>query len=167
LGQVDFRRLPWILGSFLLRDVSEELFKSGTPSLLPSLALAFACYAMLFYGLAPNLRFPGMWLVGLGSLLNLLVIVLNQGRMPVFVARLSPVEQARELARLAVSLNHQLLAPGARLPFLSDLFKWSFLQRKPLMFSAGDVLISLGVSWLILRVSLRGFPASGIDGRMG
>lgn len=166
LGQVDFRRLPWILASFILRDGAEELFKPETPILLASLTLALACYALLFYGLAPNLRLPGMWMVGLGSLMNFVVIVLNQGRMPVSLTPLTPEEKARELVRLATCINHQVLSPGAGLPFLSDLFKWTFLQRRPLMFSAGDVLISLGVSWLILRVSLRGSPAEGVNGRM-
>jgi len=166
LGRVDFQRLPWILASFILRDVSEELFKSSPPALWSSLLLAFSCYAMLFYGLIPNLRFPGMWMAGAGSLSNFLVIVLNQGRMPVSMAPLAPAEQAHEIARLATSINHQVLAPGVRLPFLADLFKWTFLQPKPLMFSVGDALVTLGVSWLILRVSASGFPASANDGRI-
>lgn len=167
LGQVDLQRLPWILASFIIRDVSEELWKSETPALWASLLLAFVCYALLFYGLAPNLRFPGMRAVWVGSLLNFVVIVLNQGRMPVSIESLTPAEQAQELSRLSASINHQLLASNAKMRPLSDLFKWSFLQKRPLMFSAGDVLICLGVAWLILRVSLRGFPVSGNDGRIG
>ena len=167
LGQIDFRRLPWILASFVVRDASEELFKSSSPPLAGSLALAFVCYGILFYGLWPNLELPGMRMVALGSISNLVVILANEGRMPVSVANLSPADQARELARLAVSINHQVLAPGARLPFLADLFKWTFLQPKPLMFSVGDVLISLGVSWLMLRVSLRGSPAKTARDTMG
>ena len=167
LAQLDFKRLTWILGSFILRDASEELFKSSAPPLAGSLSLAFACYAMFFYGLAPNLRLPGMGAVALGSLMNFAVIVANQGRMPVSVANLSPADQAREISRLAVSINHQVLAPGARLPFLADLFKWTFLQPKPLLFSVGDLLTSLGVAWLMLRVSLSGSPASAPHDTMG
>lgn len=167
LGDLDFRRLPWMLASFILRDGAEELFKSKPPELLSSMLLAFACYALFFYGLYPNLRFPGMWAVALGSALNFVVIVLNQARMPVSVTPLSLAEQIREIARLSTSINHQLLDPVARLPFLSDLFKWTFLQAKPAMFSVGDILITTGVSWLMLRVSLRGFPPSGNDGRIG
>lgn len=166
LGQLDFKRLPWLLASFLLRDLSEELFRSQPPTLAASMLLAFACYALLFYGLYPNIRLPGVWAVGAGSALNFLVIVANQGRMPVSVAPLTPAEQVREMARLATSINHQLLVESARVPFLADLFRWSFLQRRPVMFSAGDALIDLGVSWLMLRWSLRGFPASGNDGRI-
>ena len=167
LGQVDFKRLPWILASFIVRDASEELFKSSAPPLAGSLVLAFVCYGLLFYGLWPNLRLPGMRAVALGSLSNLVVILANQGRMPVSVANLGPVDRARELARLSVSINHQVLVPGTRLPFLADLYKWTFLQPKPLMFSVGDVLISLGVSWLMLWVSLRGSPAKTHRDTMG
>lgn len=158
LGRLDFKRLGWILASFVLRDASEMLFPSVSPNPFWSLLLAFACYAMLFYGLLPNLRLPGIWLVAAGSALNFLVIVTNQGRMPVSVAPLSSAEQAREMARLSGSINHRLLAQGAKLPFLADLFKWSFLQPRPVMFSVGDVLISVGVSWLLLRWSLAPFP---------
>lgn len=167
LGQVDFRRLPWILASFVLRDASEEVFRSDPPGLASSMLLAFACYGMLFYGLYPNLRLPGMRTAAAGCALNLLVIVLNQGRMPVSVARLTPAQQVQEIHRLATSINHQLLLPGARLPFLADLFKWSFLRKTPALFSVGDILLALGVSWLVLCVSLRRFPASGNDGRIG
>lgn len=166
LADLDFRRLPFMLASFILRDGAEELFSSKPPEIWASVALALACYALLFYGIYPNLRFPGMWAVGAGSALNLAVILANQARMPVSVAPLTAVEQAREIARLATSINHQLLVPGVRLPFLADLFKWSFLQPRPVMFSVGDVLITAGVSWLIFRVCLRGFPASGSDGRI-
>ena len=166
LGQMEFPRLPWIFASLVLRDLSEEVFRSSHPALASSLLLAFTCYAMLFFGLYPNLRLPGMWMVAAGSALNFLVIVVNQGRMPVSVLRLTPAEQLREMARLAASINHQLLTPGARFPFLADLFKWSFLQSRPVLFSAGDVLIDLGVSWLMLRVCLRGFPDRGNDGRI-
>jgi hypothetical protein len=155
-----------MLASFILRDVAEEVFKSRVPEIWSSALLALACYALLFYGIHPNLRFPGMWVVGLGSILNFVVILANQARMPVSVATLAAAEQAREIVRLSTSINHQLLVSGARLSFLADLFKWSFLQPLPTMFSAGDVLITAGVSWLIFRVCLRGFPASGSDGRI-
>ncbi len=166
LGQLDFKNLYWMLASFILRDGAEELFKARTPQLWSSILLALACYALLFYGIVPNLKLAGMWAVAAGSGLNLLVILANQGRMPVSVAPLSAAEQVRETVRLSTSINHQLLSPATNLSFLSDLFKWSFLQPKPVMFSIGDVLISAGVFWLILRTSLRGFPPSANDGRI-
>lgn len=167
LAALDFRRLPWMLASFLLRDGAEELFDKEPPEMWASMLLAFACYALLFHGIYPNLKFPGMWAVATGSILNFIVILSNQARMPVSIAPMTPAEQTREIARLATSINHQLLGPGTRLAFLSDLFRWSFLQPRPAMFSVGDILITAGVSWLIVRVSLRGFRPSGIDGKMG
>lgn len=157
LIDLDIKRLPWMLASFIARDVAEQLFKTETPELWPSVLLAIFTYGLLFYGIWPNLRIPGIKAVGLGSLLNFLVIAANQGRMPVSVANLTAEQQALEVARLSVSINHQPLAPGARLRFLSDLFKWTFLQKNPSMFSVGDVLITAGVAYLIFTVSLRGF----------
>ncbi|MGE5579877.1 MAG: DUF5317 domain-containing protein [Bacillota bacterium] len=167
LADLDFQRLPWMMASFLLRDIAEELFDKAAPELWASTLLALACYGLLFYGIYPNRRLPGMWAVALGSALNLLVILANQARMPVSVARLTAEEAAREIARLGTSINHQLLVPTSRLQSLADLYKWTFLQPQPVMFSIGDVLITAGVSYLIFKVSLRGFRPSAVDGRMG
>ncbi len=167
LADLDFQRLPWMLASFLLRDGAEEIFDKAEPELWASMLLAFVCYGLLFYGLYPNRRMPGMHAVALGSALNLAVILANQARMPVSVARLTAEEAAREIARLSTSINHQLLVPSSRLQFLADLYKWTFLQPQPVMFSIGDVLITVGVSYLIFTVCLRGFRPSSIDGRMG
>lgn len=167
LADLDFQRLPWMMASFLLRDIAEEIFDKAEPELWASMLLAFLCYGFLFYGIYPNRKLPGMWVVALGSALNFLVILANEARMPVSVARLTAEEAAREIARLSTSINHQLLVPTSRLQFLADLYKWTFLQPQPVMFSIGDVLITAGVSYLIFRVSLRGFRPSAIDGRMG
>lgn len=167
LADLDFQRLPFLLASFVLRDAAEELFDKEPPELWASMLLAFACYGLLFYGVKANLRLPGMYAVGVGSAMNLVVILVNQGRMPVSIAPLTAAEQAREIARLYVSINHQLIGETTRLTILSDLFKWSFLQPQPTMFSIGDVLITAGVAWLIFRGSLGGFRPFSNDGRMG
>lgn len=167
MADLDFQGLPFLLASFILRDGAEELFDREPPQLWASMLLALACYGLLFYGLRANLELPGMRAVGIGSAMNLAVILLNQGRMPVSVGPLTADQQVREVARLYTSINHQLIGPKTRLTVLADLFKWSFLQYRPTMFSVGDVLITAGVAYLIFRGSLDGFRPSRNDGRMG
>jgi len=154
-----------MLASFLVRDVSERIFDAAPPEIWQSALVALASYGLLFYGIFPNLSIPGIWAVGLGSFLNFIVIVANGARMPVSIANLAAHDQAREIARLSTSINHCLLTDDTRIPFLSDLFTWRFLRSS--MFSIGDVLICLGISYLILRVSLRGFRPESARDRMG
>jgi len=167
LADLDFQRLPFLLASFVLRDGAEELLDREPPQIWVSMLLALACYGLLFYGLKANAKLPGMRAVGLGSAMNLVVVLLNQGRMPVSVSPLSADEQVLEVARLYTSVNHRLIGQETRFTFLADLFKWSFLQHRPTMFSVGDVLITAGVAYLIFRGSLDGFRPFRNDGRMG
>lgn len=166
IGHIELKRLGWILASFILRDLAEEFLRMKEPSVIVLEATAFACYGMLFYGLWPNLRLPGIWMATAGSFLNFAVIVVNNGRMPVSIKLFDEPLQAAEVARLATSVTHQLLVPETRLGFLADVFKWSFLQMKPMMFSLGDLLIDLGIVWLLLRACIGPFPASKNNGRI-
>lgn len=94
------------------------------------------------------------WL-GAGLFLNLAVIVLNGGLMPI-----SPQTLARVFSdvsastveigsRVGISKNVALLAADTRLEWLADRFLLP--DRLPIQaaFSAGDVLIAIGAFWLL------------------
>jgi len=101
-----------------------------------------------------NRMIPGGWLMGLGLLLNFLVIVLNGGMMP-----LTP-ENAQHLlptgSSVALTLGERvgstkdilLERSQTRLWFLGDIFLLPKWFKYPLAFSPGDVLLSLGAFWL-------------------
>ena len=97
----------------------------------------------------------GMKILGLGLILNLLVIGLNGGLMPMSpetITALSPETPLSSLqigSRLGSSKNILLPTASTRLAWLSDaipLPEW-FPSRWAL--SLGDIVITLGVFWLL------------------
>jgi hypothetical protein len=94
-----------------------------------------------------NLWAPGMPLVSLGILLNLLVIAANGGHMPTLLTNLPAAGHFERLAVLQTgsSYNNSIaLTEATRLPFLGDIFV--IPQPFPLanVFSVGDVLLAAG-----------------------
>jgi hypothetical protein len=118
-------------------------------------ALVSSQIALLVFAWA-NRKQPAFWLLGIGLLLNLVVIVANGGLMPITpetVAHLTKAEpgliwQVGE--RLGTGKDIVLNAEATRLWFLSDRF---LLLPDGLdyqvAFSLGDVLIAGGAFWLL------------------
>jgi hypothetical protein len=103
-----------------------------------------------------NRRQPGFWLLGLGLVLNLLVIGLNGGLMPIspeMVAKLldSPAASFEVGSRLGTSKDIILPVAETRLWFLSDRFFLAFPDwiSYRVAYSLGDVLIAGGAFWLL------------------
>ena len=84
---------------------------------------------------AANRRLPGAPLVALGSLLNLIVIVMN-GAMPVDVELLGAAG-----GRLREDAIHEPLTDGSVLPILADIIIVPFVRAA---YSIGDVFIAIG-----------------------
>lgn len=99
---------------------------------------------------------PGVWLVTLGGLLNLLVVVANGGRMPV-----DPT-LAGQFGGVLVQRGHvgqyTVMGPDTHLSLLGD---WISLRPLPEAYSPGDLLISIGIAAVIL-ISLRRAPDSEV-----
>lgn len=102
-----------------------------------------------------NRKQPGFWLLGLGLVLNLIVIIANGGLMPISpetVARIAPAGTPTESlfppgSRLGTTKDVVLLTEETRLWWLSDalLFpRWFPLQ---FAYSIGDVLVAMGIIW--------------------
>lgn len=94
--------------------------------------------------LAGNLRTAGVFLLGLGLALNVVVIAANQA-MPV-----SP--RAAETAGIpappseSTSLKHERLDDDTRLPWLADVIPVPGLSE---ILSVGDIVLALGMAQLI------------------
>lgn len=110
--------------------------------------------------LARNLRLPGIACVLAGGLSNFLAIALNGGRMPIdpgALAQTRGAEYVRELAAGHLTSNSVLIDSHTRLSWLTDLILVPRPWPLPTVLSIGDVLIAVGVIWLI---------AAGMGGRM-
>jgi hypothetical protein len=94
------------------------------------------------------------WL-GLGLLLNLLVIALNGGLMPISpmtVMHLYPEDHPNALeigSRLGYSKNVVLYASETRLEWLADRFLFPGWIPVRVAYSVGDVFIAVGAFWLM------------------
>jgi heme/copper-type cytochrome/quinol oxidase subunit 4 len=102
-----------------------------------------------------NRRDPRVWILGSGLLLNLMVILLNGGLMPISpdtVQKLIPNAPAGSWqigARLGTGKDIVLPILNTRLWFLSDHFLLPAGLHYQVAFSLGDVLIAIGAFWLL------------------
>jgi len=118
-----------------------------------SAAALISSQALLLVFAWSNRNQPGFWALGIGLALNLSVIVLNGGLMPVspeVVAQLVP-DTSADAWQVGERVGWNVVLPktSTRLWWLSDhllLPPW-FPSRKAL--STGDVLIAVGAFWYL------------------
>ena len=111
-------------------------------------SLHVASFALGLVWVWLNRRVPGLWVVGLGALLNAVAIVSNGGVMPA---------SASALRTAGMEVNPDVFATSdaledPRLLFLGDVFatpaSWPFAN----VFSIGDVVIAIGAAITIHAV---------------
>ncbi len=138
--------LPFFTRMSLVQEIAPYLYSSAYYLLL-------VCFAL-------NWRAPGVvWLAG-GCLANLAVIMANGGRMPVDGEALVAMgcQAWRDLFASGASLTNSLVGPGTRLPWLADVLIGSPPFSKPTLFSAGDILLAIGVFILVQRTMVAAGP---------
>ncbi|MDK2896301.1 MAG: hypothetical protein PWP04_421 [Candidatus Atribacteria bacterium] len=109
---------------------------------------------LVFLGTVLNWRVPGMKLISLGSLANLLVIFANQGKMPVYLPLADRLGLSSLVERLQSGAfpDYTPLSSFSRLVFLGDVLPYfSLIARQPFVISLGDYFIGFGVMVFILR----------------
>lgn len=128
--------------------------------------LVLLSYLPLLIVVALNQRMPGMWITGVGILMNFTVIALNNG-MPVLP---EAIELAGGDPGMALDAKHVVLDGTARLPFLADI-----IPMPGSVISLGDVLLAVGLGVFIedqlqqplrlFRHRVQGIPGSAADRR--
>jgi Family of unknown function (DUF5317) len=145
LGRLRFR---WGLVVMLGMAAQLLLFSSpiGDALGLAAPAVYMATNGVVLAAVARNLAIPGLPLVLLGGSANLLAMVVNGGYMPVSRAALEAMNRAPGNGGYSNSglLDHVQLAP------LTDVFAMPTWLPVANVFSAGDVLIGIGVSIAIV-----------------
>ncbi len=165
LGQVRIRFAPVLLAALVLKaavysQLGAQLFGSGVWSRGIHLTVTVVLLAVLF----ANRDQPGFWLIGLGIFLNLIVISVNGGSMPVSMAgaaRLGlpadPVAFHQQYGTANILMNE-----GARLGFLGDVIVWPAPLPAKVM-SIGDLILAVGAFIFFQKVMVRAkaAPATG------
>jgi hypothetical protein len=116
-------------------------------------AVHAATYGLLAGFLWRNRRLPGVWLVGLGGLLNAAAILANGGVMPAAPGALAraglPAQTPGEFANSAA-------VPAPVLGWLGDVFAVpEALGPLANVFSAGDLVIAAGLAVALHRLAAR------------
>ena len=142
----------------ILLPVAALILKSGAATLLApqtgAVAVCLLQYALLFAFLLLNARRP-VWpiVVFLGSLLNMLVIVLNGGCMPVSATLLGGAGERMAQLTQGRIYAYCLLSETSKLPFLGDIIRIG-PAGVPIGFaSAGDILLGVGVAILAYQMT--------------
>jgi hypothetical protein len=148
-------RWLWLIPSALVVQLLIFPFVSERPILpFATVSLHVLSYVLLVAFLILNLRVRPLLAVGAGALFNLAAIALNAGHMPASataLARAGYTEAAERLLSEGSYGNVLLMSDSSRLNILGD---WLYLPSWvpfSTAFSLGDVIIMLGIAWLIVR----------------
>jgi hypothetical protein len=148
--------MGWVVAAFGLQWLAfwAPGINRSVPDAMAAGLLVISQMILLIFALV-NFRQSGFWMMGSGLGMNLLIVLFNQGLMPIspenasrLVPQISPTDwQAGE----RFILGKDIVLPEAitRFAFLSDRFLlpgWFPFQAA---FSLGDILIALGAFWLL------------------
>jgi hypothetical protein len=131
----DWHRLERLQIKWLPILVLALVARAAAPFAPLALALYVAGIALTVAFAAANWRLPGAPLIALGSLLNLVVIVVN-GAMPVDVELLQVAG-----GRPPTDALHETIGDESVFPLLADIIIVPFVRAA---YSIGDVFIAIG-----------------------
>jgi hypothetical protein len=109
-------------------------------------------YLILLTAIGLNLHLYGMWLAGIGTFLNFLVLAVNGGVMPVSMKALQAARLTYLLEGEHSFIRHAIMTPETRLKAIADIIPvpgYGFIM--PQVASIGDLLIAVAVFILIQR----------------
>ena len=140
LGRLRIRSwwLAYVAIALQIAAFPSGVFPWSTPDDVASV-LWVGSYAALVAVVVRNIRLPGVAVVGLGQLCNLIAIVANGGHMPVTRGALDAAELSYELRNNSIAVAQPHIAP------LVD--RWAVPGWLPFgnVYSVGDVLIGVGI----------------------
>ena len=141
--------LPQLLAAYL-PPTHQFLPSEAARAALPLSLAVFLVFVWLNRGL------PGMPILMIGLVLNLLVIAANGGWMPISPAMAGNLPGGSDAQQAALGSRFGqkdvlLLPEDTRLEFLSDRFLLPGWLHYATAFSLGDVFIAVGAFWLLAR----------------
>lgn len=152
-------RWPLLLWAGLVLQITFDVWDPDWLGSTGGLIVILATNVLVAGFLAVNWHLPGMVLAAVGTLLNVLVIAAN-GAMPVSL----PAAENAGIRFREMGIKHEILDAGTRLPWLADVIPVPGLG---VLISVGDVVLAMGLAWLVYRRTLAGraaasgSPASG------
>jgi len=155
LAQLRLRASWLVLLAVLIQILILPLGPKAKPILTWGMEyLHIASYLLLVLFAVINYRERALWPMALGMLSNFIVITANGGHMPASLDALRAAGRTATVAQLlteGVSGNVVVMSDQTKLNFLGDIFwlpGWVPLANA---FSIGDLLLAIGVIWLLAK----------------
>jgi len=157
-AQIDLRLWWLLIVGAVVQGIANLLPADKEWSQEVAVTLILISFGFLMIVVLANHREVGMWIAGLGILMNFIVIGANAG-MPVLPQ--AAVIAGADSTDLALDAKHVVLDSDSRLVFLADVIPVPFLRQ---VLSMGDVLLAVGLGLFLedhLRRPLRLFRHAG------
>jgi len=153
LADVRFEKVWLVLAAALTLLVTQVL--SGSLDLLSgySFLINGIIYCIVFIWAWLNRRYMGVVVIAAGAFLNMLVMMVNGGRMPVDMNAAMSAGLSPEV--LESDIKHYITSPGdgTRLAFLSDMITLpGFLGYMMRIVSIGDLVVMAGLLMLFFQL---------------
>ncbi len=157
LAEIELRLWWLLIVGFLIQAAagffpSSDLVRAGGPWIL------VASYIPIVIAVTANREKPGMWLAGVGILMNLSVIIANQG-MPVLGESITAASDFTLNNPVIADFKHVPFDEDTLLGFLSDVIPLRIFGQGHVI-SLGDVLLAIGLGRFLegeLRKPVRWF----------
>jgi hypothetical protein len=143
IGDIELKAW-WLLLIALGLQVGAGWLPDTTSSQTLGLAMVLFSFALLMILVWLNRSKPGMWIAGIGVLMNFTVIAMNGG-MPV-LAGAAEVASGFTVSQpdMSESLKHTVLDETSRLTFLADVIPLRIAGIGEVI-SLGDIFLALGL----------------------
>ncbi len=151
-------RLWWLLLIAFAMQAAADRLPNRSWADETAVGLVLGSYVFLVVMVFFNRDSPGMWLAGLGVLMNFTVIALNGG-MPVLAEAARVASGFTVEPNIVGSAKHVALGARTHLPFLADVIPIRFAGQGQVI-SMGDVFLAVGRGRLLeaeLRRPIRWF----------
>ncbi|MGD2103386.1 MAG: DUF5317 domain-containing protein [Acidimicrobiia bacterium] len=143
LGEIELRAW-WLLFAALALQLGTRFLPDDPDIEWVGVAMVLVSFALLMVLVLLNRSKPGMWIAGVGVLMNFLVIAINGG-MPV-LAEAAEVASGFTVAEpdLTGSFKHILLDDESQLTFFADVIPLRLLGIGEVI-SLGDIFLAMGL----------------------
>ncbi|TYQ12865.1 UNVERIFIED_CONTAM: hypothetical protein Cloal_3903 [Acetivibrio alkalicellulosi] len=153
---VKFEKIWLVIIAFGVQSITRIMgFKGITILLDYSLIINGIVFALLFTCLWYNRKYAGLWIVGAGAFLNALVMMVNNGKMPVSAKILEEAQliEAIDMLNKGMNSKHVIIDEATRLGFLADIIHLpGFLGVGILAISIGDLFVAVGIFVFVLEL---------------
>lgn len=156
IANTPLRGAPFIFLGLILRNIA-IIFKlpflnQHMDTIILIAPVLFVCsFALLAFGVLLNFSRWPMIIVFAGVFLNFVVVLANQGYMPVSSIGLKFAGyDMSKITSTKLDLNHILITTQTKLPFLSDIIAIPKPYPFPGMLSIGDVVMCMGLFFFVI-----------------